>query len=328
MKGKMDTIGVLLLVGAALVVLGVWQPFAATGVDGVDGTAEAQGCGFATATLTGDSYDPYAGTNATVNFVGFNGDGEEKIAETLVYGLTTISTAAPTSFDGYFYVGNDNQVGTDRGADYYYTKTDTESWTCDGQPKIPRVTVYAEGTPTWTGKDKGSVEATTNITVGTTINYDLSLVIQASANQCLGNKDFAHPLAVCTNVTGTGTGSSTGHWDKIAPTDTYVANGEGNNGEISVPEFLNGYDVVGGCYVLDTPALCNGEEFEFKMQLDPSGSNNPAVTAGLRVFLLDQSYYRDDLNMMQTGWEDRSTIASDADIAMDAITNTKQVALG
>lgn len=278
--------------------------------------------GFA-ATVKTSGYDPLASS-----LTGVNGElwtsadvqvaGETSVAST----LTALSSNAPNDFDGYIMIGNDNyESGTDRGTEYYYTKYPV-SWSGHaGDISFERISTPGEGTPTWTGYDDGTVEATTNITVGSgqTVT-STELKIAAGSNVYLGNPEFEYPLAVCFNATGSGAGGSTGDWDEVRP-QNYVE-------KIDAPDFLNGLNIINGeCFVLPTGALSDYEEFRFYIVMDAASGVNPAAGNSVYAYLLDKTYFKDDMNVWRAGWGDDSETGTDSDIGLATVGNEKQIAL-
>src|SRR3990167_2754478 len=173
----------------------------------------AQAPGFAAA-LSVSGQNPVAGALVALNGeLWTNNDGQITGETSVASALASLGTNLPNTFDGYVMIGNDvEQSTTDRGTEYYYRKAPV-SWTnVGGLQTLERISTYAEGTPTWTGKDEGTVEATTNITVDSgESDTTLSLKIQTSASAYLGNPDPAlnsfsggAKLAVCFNESAGG----------------------------------------------------------------------------------------------------------------------------
>ncbi|MHA1972912.1 MAG: hypothetical protein ACTSW1_07965 [Candidatus Hodarchaeales archaeon] len=271
-------------------------------------------CGFGLATFTADSRDKYTADPINVHYEvwdlnnnkRFNASGTDQV---------TVSSDAPTALAGYVMMGNDNHLGrgrSDLGSEYYFHKVDFSYGPCEGRFDLPEQEVVAETTPTWTGYDDQSAEATTNITVGSgeTVTT-LSIKVQAGADGCLGNPEIPNSFAVCFNV------SNTALWDEIRP-DNYVS-------KIPAPAYLDQYNILDDtCYVIGD-AVCDYDSYKFDVVLDAAASQNPGTADYMYVFVLDKTYYIGDDQKWTQGWGMDSDLVTDTDIGVTSLGNEKAV---
>ncbi len=269
-----------------------------------------------TSTVSMGAINAISGATLDVNGV-LKDNAGWRSAETQINALGDTITSAPNDFSGFGYFGNDANQGTDRGTEIYFRQIPV-SYVNDVAPSVSDtdggsyIKLYAEGTPTWTGYDDGSAEATTNITMasGATVT-STELKIAASSDACLGNPDFANPLAVCFNT------SSNSEWDEVRPTN-YVST-------FSPPEFLSAKNIKGSCYVLATDAVCDYEEFRFYIVMDAEASSNPDAADYVVAHLLDKTWSYNDNQELVAGFGDDSAQGTDYDPGLAASGNEKYI---
>ncbi len=316
-KSKINWTILLVVFFAAIALNIIPNPFATIGPapsgDGIVGP------GFATGTLNLESFDFYKSTNANVNAELWDNTNTQRVAEASVTGITQFSTSAPTTLDGYVMMGNDDfQSGTDRGSEVYYTKQSV-SWVNEGTPIVPKITVYNESTPTWTGYDDGTGETTLNVSVGSGATVtSTELKIAAGADACVGNPEFgSEVLAVCFNVSGSG---ATRDWEIVRPTQ-YTK-------KIDVPDFLSGHSIIDSkCYVLPTNAVCDYGEYRFYIVMEAASGKDPVAADRLNAILLDKAYGKNDDSIWTPVWGDDSATGTDKDVGIDSIAQTKEIGL-
>jgi len=251
----------------------------------------------------------------TVNVELIDANGARVVSETVISAQGgSLTTTGPTTFEGYVVFGNDNyQSSTDRGSEVYYRKLPAV-WTQKSNIELGVYDTYNESTITWTGYDDETKETTLNVTVDsgqTVISTELKLTSASKA--AIGNPDFANPIAVCFNAT------TYASYDEIRPA-SYKE-------KIDVPGFLSGRNIVGRCYVLDTPALMNFAEYTFSIVIDPQTSFNPGDTESIYAFFLDKTYVKDDDQNWVGAWADDSDLTADTDAGIQAFGNEKLIAL-
>ena len=277
-------------------------------------------------TVSGGGKDPIAGTADALNGELFLSDNTLITGETsLPSAVTSISTSFPVKSSGYAMIGNDNgQSSTDRGTEYYYYKKPFS--TACAPKSLGLVDIYTEGTPSYTCYDDGTQESTCNITIGTAVVDTTKIKITVSANTYLGmpnagdNMPISYPLGVCFNVT------TLSDWDKIYPSP--YASGYSNaeygvsNGKFSAPKFLQGFNILGDCYVLDTKALRDpageglGRYTEFYVIFDPSSTGTVTIADTTFMHLLDLCWSRNDLLQWRLGFGDNSDQGTSYDCGM------------
>ena len=306
MKGQ-NNLWVILAIGA-LVLFVVSQPQGTTSPAPQPGVIQA-GCNIGSlSTLKAGGYDPLGAARSAVNAYVVKPDGSFQLPETSSPStLTSLDTSAPNTFSGSIYIGNDNNEGTDRGTEYYFTKQPV-SWNCEGAPTYDLIPTYAEGTLTLTVKDNGVVEASPNITVGSGATVDTTSVqLAVSASAAFGNPQLSNPISFCANAT------TPANWDTVRPLN-YVST-------IPVPEFLAGRNFLNGaCYVLPTNSIVDSptetNTFEHFVRIRAAAGVNPG-TEQLRFVYLDKTYQLDDNQRWVESWEDRSDTAADGDIGAE-----------
>lgn len=339
-KGKSSPVFWIAVVLVALYVTGnlrlpsLTQPSSIAGVQTQTGTGS---CGFGTSTLRLTVDNAADGTVAYGNAYTYSADDTPVVGETLYdQRAEQLTAAGPVALNGYVMFGNDNFATgtTDRGAEVYYHKQPVSFGPCVGTFEIPKFFSYNESTPTWTGKDNGAIEATTNITVGANGLVDTtSLQIQTAAGGCLGNPDFDRPLAIVFN---TSAAASSGVWDEVRPLN--------HEGTIATPAFLSGRGVVGQPYILPFGALCDLpsqpgkfetiKEFLIRMDAGASdvGSSSAATYSGnedLYAMLLDKTWIPPvDGKPWTSGFAMDATSVADTDIGLASVTNAKLIAVG
>lgn len=326
---------VLIIAIAAVALLLVWNWGIKPTISGEEPIGE-EGAGFQDTCTIDDSWtlklsvlDQYnKSTSARPDVNGELWDGEFGSDATTVQGETQINSAAtqlsatvPQKLGKFFVmIGNDNYVSdTDRGLDYYYRKFDYEVNECMSTKIFDDLTVYQEGTPTWTFYEDGTSETTANITVGSGETYtDGELKFKAGTDACIGNPEFngGDVVAVCFN------GSVENDWDSVKPESPYI---KGDENGFSAPQFLSGTNVIGDvCYVLDTDAVCDSNSYKFGVRLEAEAATNPGGGGEtVSAILIDKSYYLNDLGKWEVGWEDASNTVSDSDIGIDGVSNAK-----
>lgn len=273
--------------------------------------------------------NPVTGGLVALNAELFTDKDAQSVAETSVASaLTSLGTNFANTYKGYVMIGNDvEQSTTDRGDEFYYTKQPVEWTNVAGLQTKERIPTYLEGTPTWTGKDEGTVEATTNITVDAAeSDTTLSLKIQVSANGYLGNPDplldsfSKNKLSVCFNE------SAGGLLDSALTKPTV---GTKNLGYI--PGNFSAYRMI-GCWVLtdithldDDPATPQAATYEFGVTIKALAGQNPGITDNTYVSLWDLTWCRNDARIWVPCWSDDSTITADFDAGLRAAGNEKTV---
>lgn len=282
--------------------------------------------------VTGGGKETITGTAIGVNAETFTADGAEVAGEVSVASaITTIADDVfPVKSAGYIMLGNDNfQSSTDRGTEYYYYK---KPFTSACAPvNLGFVNLYAEGTPTFTCYDDGTVETTCNITMGTSVVDTTELKITVSSNAYLGMPKAGdgmlinYPLGVCFNVT------TLADWDKIYPSP--FASGYNDpvlgveNGKFDAPENISDTNIVGDCYVLDTGALRDpagdghARYHRFWVILDPTSDGTLDNTDDAIVFLVDVCWSKNDDMKWRLGMSDDSAEGTDKDCGLDTITH-------
>lgn len=330
MKGKSSggTIAATLVVAViAIVGIGSWMGWINIPVGQVTTpgttttTVVGSGGSFATSVST-NGYDPISAVKTNVNaevWANSENGPVNVVGETQANAaLTSMGTSYANTFDGFILAGNDNfESTTDRGTEYYYTKKDVSWKNHPGLITFPDIQTFAEGTPTWSGYDDGSPESTTNFTIGSGATYTLGeLRFEVSSDAVLGNPQIARPLAMCANE------SSSGLFKSIRPTNF--------DSIIPAPGFLAQYNYLPDCYVLPIEALQEGvsgklTSYRFPITIEANAGKNPANGDFSDVILVDATWYKDDNQKPQQGWEDASAYAADADIGMDSINNGKRI---
>lgn len=309
-KGKLDMGTIVLVIAAIFVIAAVMKPQGVTTVSPQvqPGVIVTPGCNIGSlTTLTAGGYDSLGAARTNVNVYVVKSDDSFQFGETQSNAaLASISTSSPNSFNGYLMVGNDNNLGTDRGTEYYFTKQPL-SYDCQGAVSVDLVPTYAEGTVTVSVYDSGTLELSPNITVGSGATVDTTEVrLAVSANAAFGNPQLDNPVAMCANMT------APTNWREVRPLN-YVST-------FGVPEFLQGRNFIGSCYVLpiqsiiDSPTQKN--DFRFFVRLQAAAGTNPGTTQ-VRAVFLDKTYYLDDQQHFKIGWEDRSDVAADTDIGTE-----------
>lgn len=280
-------------------------------------------------TLAVSGFDPVTGTLTNVNAELWGRDDSQKVPETQVNAaLTILATDLPNNFNGYIMIGNDaEQSLTDRGTEYYYRKYPV-SWTNEGgRVTFERIPTYKEGIPIWTGKDEGTVEATTNITVDTgETDTSLSLKIQVSPNSYLGNPDPAldafsrNRLAICFNE------SSGGLLDTALTRPSVGTKPLGY-----IPGNFSAFRML-GCWILtdinwldDDPNTPEGATYEFGVTIKANAGKDPGITDNMVVSLWDLTWVKDDRGIWRPGWSDESEITADGDAGLRAFGNEKVI---
>lgn len=269
-------------------------------------------------TLQGKGVDVLKGSAATTNMEVWDSANNQVVVETSVPGvLTSLSTAMPNDFNGFIMTGNDNGVsGTDRGAEVYYHKYPISYAGRAGVVAYDNIPTYNESAITWTGYDDGTAESTINYSIGSGATFTAGeLKLASGSKACIGNPEFANPIAVCFNVSGSGDGSAVGDWEKFEVASGYYVS------KITRPGFLASKNVIGDCYILKTPALCDYADYKFKIIAQAASGKNPAETAFVGVIPLDLTYYKNDDNKWVSGWGDESDLSADADIGIATATN-------
>lgn len=287
-------------------------PFSLDGSSGGLGGGTGGGAGGQEdATFKAGSRNIYTKAYVTTNAEVRESDHTAQLGETNVTStLTSLSTTMPISMEGYMMIGNDNyESTTDRGTEIYYKKV-AVSYTNEPVVSMGTIELYPEDTgPTWTGYDDGTAEAALNISVGTSTITSTELKLAATSQTCIGNPQIDHPVGVCFNVT------TLSYWDDYRPS-SYVDT-------FTTPEFMKGYNVI-GCYILDTPAICDGNSFKFGITQDP-GSTNIPTTEKAYAIVVDKTYCLNDADQWVECWGDDSNVASDADVGIDSLGNAKQI---
>lgn len=262
--------------------------------------------------------ETYTGAVPNVNAELVYLDGKRSVGETnIATTAASLTTAGPMDFDGYVMIGNDNfESSTDRGAEVYYRKI-PESWTKNPNNDLGTYYLKNESSSvTWTGKDDGTVETTTNITVNSGVTvYTASLRLDASATGAIGNPDFANPTALCFNAT------TYASFDAIKPSN-YVST-------FSTPGFLSTRNIIGGvCYVLPIAAVEDGRNSgDIGITIDPAAGFNPGDAESAYAFLLDKTWYKNDKNIWEEGWGDNSDLVADTDIGLSTFGSEKLIAM-
>ena len=159
-KGKLDMGTVVLAIAAIFVIAAVMKPSGVTTVSPQiqPGVVVTPGCNIGSlTTLTAGGYDSLGAARTNVNVYFVKSDDSFQRGETQSNAaLASIETSAPNSFDGYLMVGNDNNLGTDRGTEYYFTKQPL-SYDCQGSVAVDLIPTYAEGTVTVSTYDSGTL---------------------------------------------------------------------------------------------------------------------------------------------------------------------------
>ncbi len=282
--------------------------------------------GFAAA-LSVSGRNPILGTLTNVNAELWTSADGQVVGETQANAaLTSLGTNFGNSFNGYVMIGNDNEQSTaDRGTEYYYTKK-TVSWVNEGGLKtVERIPTPAEGTPTFTCYDDGTVESTCNITVGSGSRVTvLSLKIETAADTYMGNPDPAlsafsrERLAIAINE------STAGMFKEIAPT-AFAR-------KISVVGNISASNIVGSTmYVLpitwldDDPSTPEALNYKTDMVIESESGQNPGVTAVSYLSVWDLTWCRNDLNLWVPCWGDESDTTNDKDAGMDGRNNAMTI---
>ena len=273
--------------------------------------------------------NPVTGALVALNAELFTDEDSQTVAETSVASaLTSLGTNFANTYKGYVMIGNDlEQSTTDRGDEFYYTKQPVEWTNVAGLQTKERIPVYLEGTPTWTGKDEGTVEATTNISVSTAeSDTTLSLKIQVSANAYLGNPD---PLldAFSKNKLAVGFNESTG--GLLDPALTRPTVGTKSLGFI--PGNYTSFRML-GLWVLtdvthldDDPSTAQPATYEFGVTTKAAAGQDPAQTDNMYVSLWDLTWCRNDARVWVACWSDESAVAADGDAGLRTWLNEKTV---
>jgi len=262
----------------------------------------------------------YAGSApvASVNFELRTSDGKPQVAETAFDSSPDTQGTLPTTFNGYLLVGNDNYVSdTDQGVEIYYTKH-TVSWVNNGDPHGGTFQVYNESGITWYGYDAGTLETTLNVSMSSGATYARAeLEFEAGENAIIGNPDF-NKIGVffnCTNAT------LSNKVKEIRPKTGWYTTTD------SVPEFLSGKALVGGIYVLKSDAIVSDYgTYRFPIVITAEAGQDLAPGEICYAHILDWSYYKDDNNKVQSGWEDQSDIVADTDVGIDTFAYAKAIA--
>jgi hypothetical protein len=325
---KLLVVGVILLLAFAGGYIKLSGQAGST-VGGADtATVQQTGLGYAT-TLQGYARNPINSSGAYINMELREAGGSKVVTETAVPGaLTSLSTAAANTFNGYIMAGNDDKESTtDRGLDMYYVKRDI-SWVSKSPVTVDDITVLPESTITWTGFDLNAAETVLNATVGTTEYLDIKLRMTASSG-AFGNPTLPQSVAVCFNASTDATGTKS-VFEYIKPMANYR--------EIDVPGFMTGENIIGGkCYVLtdidaliDDPSATSSTArqptfYEFGIRIKPS--SNPATTVDpIDVIALDQTYYLNDDEKWVYGFGDESSAqGEDKDVGVLNLANTKNL---
>lgn len=246
-------------------------------------------------------------------------DGSWAVTDVAVSSATTqVSNTSPNSLVGFAMIGNDQNQGTDRGTEWYYTKIpinyQNKGVVMISSDASAKVKLYPETTSiTWTGYDDGVAENPLNVSVGTSVVSSTELKIQVASSSAFGNPELSNPVGVCFNV------SDPAKFDDIRPTN-YI-------GTFPVPEFLKGRNVI-GCYILPTEALVDDGVhqtfYRFYITIDPA--TDLGVSDYAYAFAMDKTYYLDDNQVWQIGWGDDSARGTDYDPGFQAIGNEKLIA--
>ena len=305
----------------ALVVIGAFWYMSSTQQGVTPGPSGQVAPGFA-AVVKVSGYHPITGTMATVNTELWGSDNVQTVGETISAGaLTTLTSTAPNTFNGYMMLGNDNfESTTDRISEVYYHKK-VVSWTNKaGDIAFDRVPLYNESTVSWVTYDDGTAESNISFAVGSGATVTTTeLRIEPSSNSVLGNPDFSRPLAICFNE------STSGLFEEVRPAQYDEI--------ISVPGFLSARNVIKSqCYVLQTPALYEGVQgqpqfYRFYIRMEAKAGTDPSASNWIGVILLDKTYLKDDNQVWQSGFSDESAISSDTDVGMDALAQHKPIYL-
>ncbi len=128
------------------------------------------------------------------------------------------------------------------------------------------------------------------------------LMISSATGTCIGNPAFDRPVGICIN----GSAATVAKFNMVKPT--------GVSTTFPTPSFMSNMGSVLGCYVLPTPALCDGKFYRFYLTIDPV--SNPAAGEELYIQLMDKTYYENDAGTYVEGWEDVSNLATDVDIGI------------
>ena len=288
----------------------------------------SQAPGFAAA-FSVSGMNPVTGLLTAVNAELFTDKDSQAVAETSVASaLTSLGTNFANTFSGYVMIGNDaEQSLTDRGDEFYYRKA-TAAWTnVGGLQTLERIPTYLEGTPTWTGKDEGTVEATTNITVDSgESDTTLSVKIQVSASAYLGNPDPALD-AFSKNKLAVGFNESAG--GVLDPTLTRPSVSTKSLGYIpgnyTSYRMLGIWILTGITHLDDDPQTPEPATYEFGVTIKALSGVNPAVTDNTVISLWDLTWCRNDNRIWVACWSDESTIAADGDAGMRAFGNEKRI---
>lgn len=280
--------------------------------------------GFATSLTTGavNFYD--GSTVPTLNaYVYADSDSPEtwSLGETAISTVPDdVSTSAPLSFKGQLFVGNDNGQGTDRGDEYYFTKVSLEYPLGVTKHEIrPKeggwIKVYKESAVTFSTWDSKTAETPVNITVTAgESNTDLLVEIKADAEAAIGNPEFTRPIGICANAT------TDADWEIIKPTESTES--------FKRPDYLRSYGIVGDCWVLNTGAITNSQNYEFTMLLDAADAQNPDASDYVFLFVVDKTYVIDDNQNLVEAWGDDSLYGTDQDPGIaSSTTNILYVAL-
>lgn len=282
--------------------------------------------GYATTIMAGAVNQITSGTNDINAEIRSTDTSNYALAETQMNDRPeSLSTAAPNTLSGYLMAGNDNaESTTDRGGEVYYRKIpfsyvgmgtyNIVDKDANGVPTGSQfIRTFEESDITWTGKDDGTTESDTNITVGASATVRLlSIKIASDNNGSIGNPDLSNPVAVCFNA------SNKALWDEIKPAN-YVAT-------VPACDAFTSENIVGGnCYVLPTAAVKNYGTYTFDVILDAATGANPTTTDWLNVFLLDKTYYKNDVLAWVDGFCDNSDQGTDVDPGIDGRADVKTV---
>lgn len=261
-----------------------------------------------------------------VNYRIYDANNAQVQSETVVTTDPMTTSTMPNSLNGYVLIGNDNGLGTDRGAEIYYLRHDF-NYVEDPAPNLGAFVYYNESTLTWRGYDNGVLESTLNLTMGAGATYrNAELEYEASVDAYVGNPQF-RKLAVAFNCTNT---TQSNKFEEIRPKTGWYT------GTDTLPEFLSGRAFVGGLYILSGDSVVSDYGtyrfpiiIEAKSGQNPENGCNASTSPGDACYahLLDWTYFINDNNNPASGWEDRSDLATDADIGMDAINPATQVKL-
>lgn len=300
-KGMSDWVVLLIFVVIILVATGAIK----LGKEAV--IAPSVGPGYAT-TLSVSAINAITGAPITdANGWVYANDGTWTIKDVSVNSaVTSLSTSAPNSLDGYLIIGNDQNQGTDRGTEWYYRKIpfryiNQGAFVIPDVDRTATIKLYAETTSlTLTGYDDGTAETILNVTVGTSVVSSTELKVEVAADTCFGNPDFNRPVGVCFNA------SDLSKFNDIRPTN-YA-------GTFATPEVLKGKNII-GCYILPTEALCDdgvhSTFYRFYVTIDPA--LNPGTSDYSCPFWMDRTRSLDDAQVWQDGWGDNSVSGTDYD---------------